>query len=59
MNEEQLREAYPFLYAKQKNREQANELIDKGFFRKQFTKVNKGDSAEAKNEINLDNNEGP
>jgi len=42
MNEEQLREAYPFLYAKQKNREQANELIDKGFFRKQFKEVNKG-----------------
>jgi hypothetical protein len=59
MNEEQLREAYPFLYAKQKNREQANELIDKGFFRKQFTEVNKGVSADANNEISLDNNDGP
>lgn len=59
MNEEQLREAYPFLYEKQKNREQANELIDKGFFGKQFREVNKGDSADVNNEINLNNNEVP
>ena len=59
MNEEQLREAYPFLYAKQKNREQANELIDKRFFGIQFGEVNKVDSPGANNEINLNNNDGP
>ncbi len=40
MNEDQLREAYPFLYEKQKNRKEAHKLMEKEFFGKQFREVN-------------------